>query len=106
MKIALVHEHYSEEHLAEVIEQMKTLGAPKIHAVYMECHDHWQALEGCHRIRAAKELGLIPEIIEVAYSDNPCSSISGYDGDCDYPISDICDDVIGKKVIEFETIEG
>jgi hypothetical protein len=102
MKIALVHNHYSEEHLAEVIEQMKALGAPKIHAVYMECHDHWQALEGCHRIRAAKELGLIPEIIEVEYSDNPCSSIPGYDGDCDYMVSEICDDVIGKKVIEFE----
>ena len=69
MYIALVHDHYSEEHLAEVIEEMKKLGAPKIRAVWMECYDHWAALEGCHRIRAAKELGLTPEIIELDYDD-------------------------------------
>jgi hypothetical protein len=103
MRIALVHDHYSEEHLAEVIEQMKTLGAPKIHAVWMPCYDHYAALEGCHRIRAAKELGLIPEIIEVEYSDNPCSSIPGYDGDCDYMVSEICDDSHRSTIIEFET---
>lgn len=37
-----------------------------------------------------------------AISESILVTISGYDGDCDYPISDICDDVIGKKVIEFE----
>ena len=102
MKIALVHDHYSEEHLAEVIEQMKVLGAPKIHAVWMECYDHYAALEGCHRIRAAKVLGLVPEIIEVDYSDEMASTILGYDGDEDYPISEICDDSYKSVIVEFE----
>jgi hypothetical protein len=102
MKIALVHDHYSEEHLAEVIEQMKTLGAPKIHAVWMECYGHFAALEGCHRIRAAKVLGLVPEIIEVDYSDEMASTILGYDGDEDYPISEICDDSYRSTIIEFD----
>jgi len=102
MKIALVHDHYSEEHLAEVIEQMKSLGAPKIHAVWMECYGHFAALEGCHRIRAAKVLGLVPEIIEVDYSDEMASTILGYDGDEDYPISEICDDSYRSTIIEFD----
>ena len=101
MRVALVHSHYSEEHLAEVIEQMKVLGAPKIHAVWMECYGHWAALEGCHRIRSAKELGLIPAIIEVDYSDEMASTVTGYDGDCDYPISEICDDSHKAVIIEF-----
>lgn len=102
MKIALVHDHYSEEHLAEVIEQMKALGAPKIHAVWMPCYDHYAALEGCHRIRAAKVLGLVPEIIEVDYSDEMASTILGYDGDEDYPISEICDDSYKSTIVEFD----
>ena len=101
MYIALVHDHYSEEHLAEVIEEMKNLGTPKIHAVWMECYGHWAALEGCHRIRAAKELGLTPEIIEVDYSDEMASTILGYDGDEDYPISEICDSSHESVIIEF-----
>ena len=86
MRIALVHIHYDEDHLAQVIEEMKQLGAPKIHAVWMDCYGHWAALEGCHRIRAAKALGLTPEIIEVEYSDEMASTVPGYDGDEDYPI--------------------
>ena len=69
MRIQLVHNHFSAEHLAAVIEQMKTLGAPEIHAVWNACADQWVALEGSHRIRAAKKLGLAPVIIEVEYSD-------------------------------------
>ena len=72
MKIALVHNHYDKEHLAAVIEEMKVIGAPVIKAVWMEVYNHWAALEGCHRIRAAKALGLTPEIDEVEYSDDPC----------------------------------
>lgn len=102
MRIALVHDHYSEEHLAEVIEQMKVLGAPEIHAVWMECYGHYAALEGCHRIRAAKELGLVPEIVDVEYSDKMCSTISGYDGDADYMVSEICDDSYKSTIVEFD----
>lgn len=101
MKIALVHDHYDKDHLDAVKKEMQVLGAPKIHAVWMECHNHWAALEGCHRIRAAKELGLIPEIIEIEYSDNMCSTVAGYDGDDDYTISSVCDDSYRSTIIEF-----
>lgn len=102
MRIALVHKHYNEKHLEEVMEQMKTLGAPTIHAVWMESYGHWAALEGCHRIRAAHQLGLTPEIIEVDYSDEMCSTIAGYDGDEDYMISEVCDDSYRTTVLDFE----
>ncbi len=80
---------------------MKRLGPPKIHAVWMECYNHWQALEGCHRLRAAAELGLPPEIIEVDYSDEMCSTVEGYDGDEDYKISKVCDDGNCAEVWEY-----
>lgn len=101
MKIALLHGHYNEQHLEDVKKEMLTLGAPKIHAVWMECYDMYAALEGCHRIRAAKELGLTPVIIDVEYSDEMCSTIDGYDGEEDYMISEICDDCYKSTVIEF-----
>jgi hypothetical protein len=100
MRIALVHDHYSEEHLAQVMEEMKTLGAPKIHAVWHPAYGHWAALEGCHRIRAAKELGLTPEIIDVEYSEEMVSTVVGH-ADEDYPISEICDDSHRSTIIGF-----
>lgn len=102
MKIALVHNHYDEKHLQEVIEEMKTLGAPKVHAVWMECYGHWAALEGCHRLRAAQQLGLTPEIIEVEYSDEMVSSLPCFDGYDDYMISEICDASHNAIVLKFE----
>lgn len=101
MNIALVHAHYSEEHLEEVKSEMATLGAPKIHAVWIECYNLYAALEGCHRIRAAKELGLTPEIIEVEYSDEMCSTVLGYDGEEDYAISEICDNSYKAEIFTF-----
>ena len=94
MRIALVHDHFDEAHLAEVIEEMKTLGTPVIKAVWMECFNHWAALEGCHRIRAAKEMGLTPEIEEVAYSDDPCD----VDG---MTVAEVADRSRESDVIEF-----
>jgi hypothetical protein len=104
MRIALVHSHYDKDHLKDVKTQMLVLGAPVIHAVWMECYGHWVALEGCHRLRAAAELGLAPEIIEVDYSDDLCSTIPGYDGDNDYPISEICDDSHKAVILTFEEV--
>jgi len=101
MKIALVHDHYDDQHLDAVIAEMRALGAPSIHAVWMDCYDCYAALEGCHRIRAAKALGLVPEIIEVEYSDDMASTVLGYDGDEDYEINAICDDAYKATIIEF-----
>ncbi len=48
-------------HLAEVIEAMRELGAPTIEVV--NCADYYQALEGSHRLAAAAELGLTPNLV-------------------------------------------
>ena len=66
MKIQLVHRHYDEKHLTEVIEEMKKLGTPKIKAIWCAELDAWLALEGCHRLRAAFTLGLTPIIEDVS----------------------------------------
>jgi len=103
MKIALLHNHFNEDHLNEVKNQMETLGSPIIHVVYMECFGHYAALEGCHRLRAAYDLGLDPKFIEIEYSDDMCSDILGYDeNEEDYPISEICDESYQKVILEFD----
>jgi hypothetical protein len=49
---------------AAVKAEMETLGAPIIRAYRVE-GDLYYAVEGCHRLRAAAELGLVPEIDEI-----------------------------------------
>jgi hypothetical protein len=106
LSIALAHKHYDKTHLAEVIEQMKIMGAPKIKAVYMPCWDMYAALEGCHRIRAAKEMGLIPEIIELDY-DTVCDldiTDKSLGLDIDNPgttVGQFCDDSYRSTIIDF-----
>jgi uncharacterized ParB-like nuclease family protein len=96
MNIALVHSHYDADHLEAVKAEMVTLGAPVIKAVYMECYDLYAALEGCHRIRAAQELGLTPVIKEVEYSND---LVDGMDGD--WTISEIADNCHKSTIISF-----
>ena len=52
------------EHLAQVIAEMRKLGAPTVRVV--DCGDHWFALEGTHRLHAAAELGLTPDFVVLA----------------------------------------
>ena len=101
MQIALVHNHFNQDHLEAVKQEMQEIGAPVIRAVWMECYGVWAALEGCHRIRAAKELGIEPIIEEIEYSDDPISSI-GCEADEDYAISDICDGAYRAIIISFD----
>jgi hypothetical protein len=51
MRIALVHNHYEQDHLDLVVKEMRTLGAPVLRAVWMDCWGMWAALEGCHRLQ-------------------------------------------------------
>lgn len=53
----------SRTKLPSVIEEMKRIGAPTIRAYYDG--EAYQALEGSHRLAAAKELGLTPVIDEM-----------------------------------------
>lgn len=63
--IALYHKQYDPKHLEEVKSEMLKLGAPEIRAIWSEVYGVWMAVEGCHRLRAAHELGLTPVIINV-----------------------------------------
>jgi hypothetical protein len=66
LTIALLHVEYNKVHLEEVKKIMEVKGAPTIRAIWSDMHGIWLAIEGCHRIRAAKELGLIPKIKDVS----------------------------------------
>ena len=100
MQIALVHPHFDATHLESVKSEMMILGAPTIKAVWMECYGMFAALEGCHRIRAAAELGLIPEIEEIEYSDEINVADLGLDGE--FVISSVADDAYNAVIINFE----
>jgi hypothetical protein len=63
------------EKLAAVIGEMRALGAPKIRVV--DCGDHYMALEGSHRLAAACELDLTPEL--VVYEQDDVIDISNED---------------------------
>lgn len=102
MNIILPHDHFDAAHLASVIAEMEALGAPVIKAVRMEAHDAWVALEGSHRIRAAHELGLDPQIEEVEWSDTVTTDevVPGSFDDT-WTIEQICDDAYTRKMISF-----
>ena len=79
MDVILYHKHYNQEHLNAVKAQMETLGAPTIKAIWSEMYGAWMAVEGCHRLRAAAELGLTPEIEDVSEEDVVVMQIDGED---------------------------
>lgn len=54
--------------LEAVKAEMQTLGAPVIRVV--DCGDYYMALEGCHRIAAAHDLGIDPELVVYAQDDD------------------------------------
>lgn len=97
MQIALTHNHFDASHLESVKSEMMTLGAPVIKAVWMECFGFWVAIEGCHRIRAAKDLGITPEIEAVEYSDDLAPGAE--DG---LTIAQICDSAHNSEVVDFD----
>ena len=103
MEIALMHKHFDAQHLEDVKAEMVNLGAPTIKAVWMECWGVWAALEGCHRIRAAKELGMIPEIEEIEYSEDVTLEELGIDDSGDgFTVAEIADGAYRAKIIKFE----
>ena len=103
MRVYLVHEHYDVDHLKDVKAKMTTLGAPTIHAVFVERVDAWIALEGCHRLRAAYDLGITPKIVEIEYSGNVLirDIIKDSDLDNDISIDDCIDNLNDTIFLEF-----
>jgi hypothetical protein len=104
MRITLVHNHFDQAHLDKVIEEMKTLGAPIIRAFYDEFNDEYVALEGCHRIRAAKELGLIPEVEVLDFSELEemvLSQATDFDLDMDITFGELYESAWKRLSIKF-----
>jgi hypothetical protein len=56
-----------QDKLAEVVAEMRSLGAPKIRVV--DCGDYLMALEGTHRLAACAALGLAPELDVLAQDE-------------------------------------
>lgn len=77
MIISLYHEHYEEEHLAEVTAEMVKRGAPVIRCIWAEAYGQWMAVEGCHRLRAAKALGLTPVVKDISQQRTVTIQIEG-----------------------------
>lgn len=102
MLVALVNK-VDPVHVESVKAEMVVLGAPKIKAVWMECFGHWAALDGSHRVVAAYELGLVPEIEEIEYSEEVTIDDLGCDdsGDC-ATVSSICDNSYSASFVKFE----
>ena len=47
--------------------EMRVLGAPRIRVV--DCGDHYMAIEGVHRLAAAAELGIVPNLTILQQDD-------------------------------------
>ena len=62
MTLYTIHGH-REDRVAKVMEEMLKLGAPAIRVV--DCGDHYQAIEGTHRIEAARRLNLPVRMIVI-----------------------------------------
>lgn len=80
IRIATIN-HPDPTHLAAVRAEMLRLGAPTVRVVRDEAQGLYLALEGSHRLAAARELGIVP-ILQVIPEDEliSCEEI-GYD-DC------------------------
>jgi hypothetical protein len=70
MEVLLMHDYYDKDHLENVKKTMETMGTPTIKAFLDPAYDIYIAMEGCHRLRAAKELGLTPIFDLVEYTDD------------------------------------
>ena len=60
--------HPAEDRKVEEVKaEMRELGPPAICVV--DCGDYYMAIEGCHRVMAAAELGIAPFLIVLAQDD-------------------------------------
>jgi len=96
--IALLHNHFDAAHLVSVTKEMESLGAPTVKAVWVEAHNRYVALEGCHRLRAAFALGLTPEIDIVDDLDATAESLGLDCDDGSMTVMDMID--VGHKAVE------
>ena len=98
MTIALMHKYYDNKHLNEVIEKMKSKGTPTIRAYHDKADDIYFAIEGCHRIRAAKKLGLRPVVDIIDWNEK----IQNPDTDDILTSRQLYDNYRFTEIIEFD----
>ena len=63
MIVVPLHHYFRPDHLEQVVEQMRTLGPPRIRGYFDQEVGVWYAFEGTHRLRAAKILGPTPVLV-------------------------------------------
>lgn len=103
MEVTLYHKHYNEQHLEEVKSEMQSLGAPVIRCIWSETYDMWMAIEGCHRLRAASALGVIPVIQDITNDEAAIIQIDKIDTEVNVAdlAVELTDDVWQAEIIEF-----
>ena len=92
MSVVLLHAHFDQEHLVAVTDEMRRLGPPTLRAI--EAGDNCAyLLEGCHRARAAKALGLPITIEWVDYPQDETTPVWELLGNVHeyerFPVSDV-----------------
>ena len=104
MNIILLHKQYNEKHLTEVSAEMKNLGVPEIRAIWSEVYGAWMAVEGSHRIRAAYELGLTPQIIDISNDETAIIELDGIDTEVEIKdfFQELQDDAYASEIINFD----
>ena len=94
-----------EEHLKEVESYMLENGTPVIKVVFDESAGVYVALEGSHRLHAAKALGITP-IFEEYDLDVDCMLSDYVDLDADdYPMAEIVGDYWRRPIIDFNQVD-
>ena len=84
MKLILLHNHFDPQQLESVVGDMKILGSPVIRCYDLGFDGLYQAIEGCHRIRAAVELGIGIELKVLDPSTKISDLDLDYDGDASF----------------------
>ena len=82
MKIVLLHNHYSVDTLQNIIAEMRKRGRPTIRVYDLGFDELYQAIEGCHRLRACEILGITPKIRYIK-STTKISRLTNIDVDFD-----------------------
>lgn len=67
MIVVPLHKYFSPARLAMVIGKMRSMGPPRIRAYFDAASRAWFSLEGTHRLRAAKLLGVAPIMVPVRW---------------------------------------
>ena len=68
-----LHWYFREEHVAEVMLLMRTLGAPRLRGFFDG--RVWHAREGTHRLQSARRLGVVPIMVPVAWRRSQASLV-------------------------------